>query len=144
MPSPDPIRSLDEPFDQPADPARRRLLKIAGALGLGVLGLGGQLWRLQVFDGPTYRDLADNNRFRLVRLEPPRGVVYDRGDLPLARNRPSYVVAVVPADLPRDRDPVLRRLARLVGVPARRIEALIRARAADLFSPIPVGGAVDA
>src|SRR5947209_8408318 len=102
MSSSDPIRSLDEPFDQPGDPARRRLFALVGGLGLGVAALGTQLWRLQVFGGSGFRELADNNRFRLSRLEPPRGVVYDRNDEPLARNRPSYVVAVVPADLPRE------------------------------------------
>src|SRR5437870_11200516 len=111
MSSPEPIRSLDEPFDQPPDPARRRLLALVGTLGLGVVGLSTQLWRLQVFSGAGYRDLADNNRFRLNRLEPPRGVIYDRNGEALARNRPSYVVAVVPADLPREpeRGQMLRR-----------------------------------
>src|SRR5579884_4215948 len=145
MSSPDPIRSLDEPFDQPPDPTRRRLFALTGALGLGVLGLSSQLWRLQVFGGASYRELADNNRFRLTRLDPPRGVLYDRNEQPLARNRPSYVVAIVPADLPREpqRAAVLRRLARLIGVPVTRIEAALKARAGDPFTPVPLGAPVD-
>lgn len=144
MSNPDPIRSLDEPFDQPEDPARRRLIGMALGGGLAVLGLSSQLWRLQVFSGATFRELADNNRFRLTRLEPARGVVYDRNDQPLARNRPQYVVAVVPADLPREHALVLRRLSRLIGVPAAKMEELIKAHAGDPFSPIPLTGGVDA
>lgn len=144
MSGPEPIRSLDEPFDQPADPARRRLIGLAVASGLGVVGLASQLWRLQVFSGDTYRELADNNRFRLTRLDPARGVIYDRNDQPLARNRPSYVVAVVPADLPRDRGPVLRRLSHLIGLPVARIEELVKQRAADPFSPLALRSGVDA
>jgi penicillin-binding protein 2 len=145
MSSPDPIRSLDEPFDQPPDPTRRRLFALGAALGIGILGLSGQLWRLQVFGGASYRELADNNRFRLSRLEPARGVIYDRNGDALARNRPSYVVAVVPADLPRepDRAGALRRLSRLVGVPVARIEAALGDRRADPFSPVVIATGVE-
>src|SRR5579885_2137641 len=104
MSSPEPIRSLDEPFDQPPDPTRRRLFALGGALGIGILGLTSQLWRLQVFGGASYRELADNNRFRLRPLEPAPGDIYDRNGDTLARNRPSYVVAIVPAALPREPD----------------------------------------
>jgi penicillin-binding protein 2 len=144
MSSPDPIRSLDEPFDEPADPARRRLLGLGIGAGVAILGLSTQLWNLQLFNGSTYRDLADNNRFRLSRLDSARGVIFDRNDQALARNKPSYVVAVVPADLPRDRGPVLRRLSRLLGMPVARIEELIRARTGDPFSPAPLRSGVDA
>src|SRR6266542_5666229 len=128
---PDPIRSLDEPLDEPGDPARRRLLALGGLGALGLVGLAGQLWRLQVLRGEVYRDQADNNRFRLTRVDPPRGVVYDRSGHPLARNRPSYAVAVVPADLPRDRTLVFRRLGRLVELPPADIRSIVARREVD-------------
>jgi penicillin-binding protein 2 len=39
-----------------------------------------------------------------VDVAAPRGVIYDRNGVILARNRPSFTVALVPADLPGDSD----------------------------------------
>jgi len=62
----------------------------------------GRMIQLQVMRQDEYRTLADTNR--LVRLETaaPRGVIYDRNDTILVRNRPSFEIAVVPADLELD------------------------------------------
>ncbi len=82
----------------------------------------GQLWRLQIDQGSTYRVLADRNRFRQVAVAGPRGVMYDRNGRILVRNRPSFAIAVVPADLPQDEEAqaeVIHRLAGLLGAPAR-------------------------
>src|SRR5262245_9628432 len=142
---PDPIRSLDEPLDEPSDPARRRLLALSGLGLVGIAGLAGQLWRLQVLRGELYRDQADNNRFRLTRVEPPRGVVYDRAGLPLARNRPSYAVAIVPADLPRDPSAVYRRLGRLIESAPADIQSAVASRGAEeRFRPVVLRSGVDA
>ncbi len=73
-------------------------------LGLLVafLVLIGRLYQLQVMEGGTYQTQADNNRFRFIEVAPPRGVIYDRNGEILARNRPSFVIALVPAELPDD------------------------------------------
>jgi penicillin-binding protein 2 len=141
----DPIRSLDQPLDQPSDPGRRRLLGLGLGAGLGFLGLGAQLWRLQVFNGADYRQLADNNRFRLRRVDALRGVIFDRNEQALARNRASYTIAVVPADLPRPPEPVLHRLGSLIGATGSEIARLLAERQvpADPFSPVPIRTAVD-
>ncbi|HEV8634202.1 MAG TPA: penicillin-binding protein 2 [Chloroflexota bacterium] len=141
----DPIRSLDDPLDEPGDPARRRLLGL-GAFGtLGLVGLAAQLWRLQVLRGEVYRDQADNNRFRLTRTDPPRGVIHDRNGLALARNRPSYAVAVVPADLPKAPEPLFRRLGRFIDASPAEIRAIVgQGEAEDRFRPIVVRSGVDA
>lgn len=62
----------------------------------------GRMIQLQVMRQEEYRTLADTNR--LVRLETaaPRGVVYDRNGNILVRNRPSFEIAIVPADLTLD------------------------------------------
>ncbi|MEM7033424.1 MAG: penicillin-binding transpeptidase domain-containing protein [Chloroflexota bacterium] len=61
-----------------------------------------QLWRLQVVEGATYQQLADRNRFRTVEIEAPRGIIYDRNNQLLVRNRPIFDVVVIPAFLPDD------------------------------------------
>ena len=50
------------------------------------------------------------------------GVIYDRAGHILVRNRPSFAISIVPADLPRDEAQelaVVHRLAELLGSPAK-------------------------
>ena len=80
--------------------------------------LTGQVWRLQIVRGDTYRLKADRNRFRLVAIDAPRGVVYDRQGRILARNQPSFAIAIVPADLPAEQEvSVFARLSELLDLP---------------------------
>jgi penicillin-binding protein 2 len=46
-----------------------------------------RLWYLQVLSGDQYRDQANDNRVREVRLQPPRGDILDRDGKILVRNR---------------------------------------------------------
>ncbi|HEX9118250.1 MAG TPA: penicillin-binding transpeptidase domain-containing protein, partial [Anaerolineae bacterium] len=71
------------------------------AIALVVIALSVRLYRLQIVEGSRYRVLADRNRLRQVEVAAPRGVIYDRNGEILARNIPSFSVAVVPADLPK-------------------------------------------
>ncbi len=64
--------------------------------------LVGRLYQLQILQNATYQAQADDNRFRFIEVAPPRGVIYDRNGEILARNRPSFVIAIVPAELPDD------------------------------------------
>ncbi len=79
-----------------------------------------QLWRLQILQGETYRQLADQNRFQTVEVDAPRGIIYDRNGKLLVRNRPIFNVAIVPAYLPENtsaRADVFAQLADLLQLP---------------------------
>jgi len=113
-------------------PPRRplpRILLLRIIIVLAFLTLAGQLWRLQIVQGDTYRWKANNNRFRVVSLQAPRGVIYDRRGYILARNRPRHQVAVMPEDLPQEeaeQERVLRRLLRLLQTPLSSEEVTAR------------------
>ncbi len=88
--------------------------------------LGVQLWRLQIGQGQDLRALADSNRFREVTEPAARGVIYDRSDRILARNRPTFAVMVVPADLPDDEaqlDAAIDQLLTLLLTPVEPVVA---------------------
>lgn len=89
-------------FDESERAALPATLFVRLGLLLTFLLLVGRLYQLQVGQGGAFRQKADDNRFRLVEVPAPRGVIYDRNGEILARNRPSFVIAVVPADLPVD------------------------------------------
>jgi penicillin-binding protein 2 len=81
---------------------------------------GGQLWRLQVWEGERYRRLADRNRFRQEEVRAPRGIIYDRDGRLLVRNRPKFDVVIIPAFLPddsTDRARIFARLSELLVLP---------------------------
>jgi penicillin-binding protein 2 len=80
--------------------AQGRLAVLRLLIAVAAVALIGRLWQLQMVDGENYRLLADRNRFRQVDVAAPRGVIYDRNGQILARNRPSFTVVLVPADLP--------------------------------------------
>ena len=61
-----------------------------------------RLYSLQIVSGASYQEQAAVNRLRVIDADAPRGVIYDRNGEILARNRPSFVIAVIPADLPPD------------------------------------------
>ena len=79
-----------------------------------------RLWELQIASAEEYKQSADLNRFRLVPINAPRGLIYDRFGRVLVRNKPSFAASIVPAGLPEDekaRAVVLTRLGELLGIP---------------------------
>jgi penicillin-binding protein 2 len=76
-----------------------------------------RLWDLQIISAAKYTELADRNRYRLVPIDAPRGIIYDRYGRILVRNVPSFAVSIVPASLPGDeteRRKLLERVSELI------------------------------
>ena len=79
-----------------------------------------QLIRLQVVDYEGWEAQAVDNRQDIVNLPAQRGVIYDRNGVVLARNVPSFNVAITPANLPDDHvrlQAIYQRISELTGVP---------------------------
>src|SRR3989339_5790 len=57
---------------------------------------------LQIVKGEYYYWLSEGNRIRIERIEPRRGVIYDRYNMPLVRNKDNFLLYFVPADMPGD------------------------------------------
>ncbi len=88
----------------------------------GLLAL--QTWQLQIAQGERYLQEADRNRFRLVSIDAPRGIINDREGRLLARNIPSFTVSIVPADLPEEAEGfVFQRLSTLLEIPVSSHDA---------------------
>lgn len=126
-----------------------------------------RLWDLQVISLAEYRDSADRNRFRLVSVDAPRGIIYDRQGRLLVRNVPSFAVSIVPGGLPRDQDEraaVLSRVGELLGMPVTTtvqegdvsdaavllsgyqrpsIEEILQRRAIGPYAPVRIKSNVD-
>ncbi|MBI4395225.1 MAG: penicillin-binding protein 2, partial [Candidatus Omnitrophica bacterium] len=76
-------------------------LQLAMLSGFAVLGVG--LFQTQVIHGGHFRKASEQNRIRIIRLESPRGNIYDRSGVLLATSRPAYHVYAIPEDFnPKD------------------------------------------
>lgn len=62
--------------------------------------IAGRLFQLQIVQGDSFQLDADDNRYKLIEVPAPRGVIYDHTGQILVRNEPSFEIAIVPADLP--------------------------------------------
>ncbi len=82
-----------------------------------------QFWNLQVVRARHFRQLAENNRSRLVTLAAPRGALLDRAGHVLVGNRPAFNV-VLTAERMEDLDRIIPRLARTLDIG----EAILRER----------------
>jgi len=71
------------------DPRRARWIRtrmgvLCGVMGLALGGIVSSAWRVQVEDGPEWRDMAEKQRQRRLHLDPKRGTIYDRNGAALA------------------------------------------------------------
>ena len=71
------------------DPKRARWIRLrmgilCGAMGLGLGGVVSSAYRVQVEDGPGWREAAEKQRQRRLHIEPKRGTIFDRNGSALA------------------------------------------------------------
>ena len=74
---------------------------------------------LQIVKGEYYHDLAEGNRIRIERIEPKRGIIYDRNKQPMVRNVANFLLYFIPADLPKDekeKEKIIERISQILVV----------------------------
>ncbi len=142
-----PVKWISLPSSQ--DPQKKhgidwRLLLLRIGIVLAFSLLLAQLWRLQIVEGHSFRQLADINRFRVSPVDAPRGVIYDRNHQIVAANTPSFQVSIVPAALPKD-DPgrVYSELSGLLSVAPADIADKVSKRKGDDFTPVIIKSDVE-
>ncbi|MEB3211381.1 MAG: penicillin-binding protein 2 [Leptolyngbyaceae bacterium] len=88
--------------------------------------IGSRLAYLQLIQGDRNRQLADDNRIRLLPRPPGRGRIFDRNGKVLVANRLSYAVYLWPIDNTEEEwQPILRKLSRVLNVPLEDIRERI-------------------
>ncbi|CAK6701933.1 penicillin-binding protein 2 [Synechococcus sp. CBW1002] len=85
--------------------------------------MGARLAWLQLLHGPEFREMADENRIRLMPRSPMRGRLLDRHGRVLATNRLTYNLYIQPREVDDDRWPALRdQLVQVMGVGAAELD----------------------
>ncbi|MDP9019168.1 MAG: penicillin-binding protein 2 [Candidatus Eremiobacteraeota bacterium] len=93
-----------------------RLGAFVAAVAVIVLGLVFRLIQVQLVHGEEYHRAANANQIRLIPVAAPRGIMYDRTGHVLVRNRPSFVVALIPSEVKNVTDE-LHTLAKTINIP---------------------------
>lgn len=97
-----------------------------------------RLWYLQIIKGEETYTLSRQNQTREIRINAPRGNIYDRNRRPLVTSRMSHVVSVVPEDV-KNHPEVLDFLSRVLKIPVKEIKAKLEEKAGykkDQYIPI--------
>ncbi len=84
-------------------PFNRKLLFLGFFIAVTVLVfLGARVFQMTIIDGKKYTLSAERNTIRLFPIAAPRGIIYDRNGIRLARNVPSLDLVLLPKDIPDD------------------------------------------
>jgi penicillin-binding protein 2 len=94
-----------------------------------VTGLMAFFWYLQVLRGRHYRELAENNRSRLVNVAAPRGPLLDRNGRVLVENRASFNLVLTP-EHSENLDATVARLGQVLQMGEAQIRERIARRGA--------------
>lgn len=98
------------------------LMLLATVVLFGAFGT--RLAQLQLVNGDRNRQLAENNRIRLVPKRPARGALLDRNGKILAGSRLSHSISIWPIALPKSEWPnVISRLSAVLNIPEKEIRA---------------------
>ena len=86
---------------------RLAILQIAAIVAFAALAMS--FWYLQVVQHAYFKEMAENNHQRTLALRAPRGMVFDRNNELLVRNRQAYRISI-----DRERTKDMNRTVRLV------------------------------
>jgi len=124
------------PADTPGLHRRFIVISVVAALVFGTLLL--RLWYLQLVKDEHYRTLSDRNRTRYIRVDAPRGTMYDRNGQILVDSRPAFSVSVLRQEV-TDPQLLFTRLSQLLGVDPHQLEACWKAgRVLPGYQPLPL------
>jgi len=101
-----------------------------------------RLYYLQIVKGPRFRGIAEANRIRVVPIEAPRGIIYDRHGQIITDNKSQYNVEVVPYELrtTAEGDSIV---AQIVGLTTAQVRHRIRNKWRGPFVPVKIVEDVD-
>jgi penicillin-binding protein 2 len=107
--------ALTQLRDDAPQPRVRRVIALAVLIALALGVLVARLAYVQLSRGAYFERLADLNQLRTIPVTAPRGVMFDRRGVVIARNRPSFVVQIVPMQV-QDPQAEITALAQLLGI----------------------------
>jgi penicillin-binding protein 2 len=118
---------------------RSRVGVTAVVIFLLLLVLLVRYYTLQIVDYEDYATQSDRNRILVQNVAPQRGLIFDSNGELLADNRPSYILSLVPENIP-DLEKTIEQLQGLIPVSEKNIQDFYRAYKSSRrpYQPIPL------
>jgi penicillin-binding protein 2 len=101
----------------------RRMMLLGGARAVVGGVLVGRMGWLAIAQNEKYQLLSESNRVQLIPVPPRRGWIIDRNGKPIAINRASFRVDIIPQQLEKDRD-IVPEVARLLALDEDDVERI--------------------
>jgi len=102
-----------------------------------------RLWHLQVIKGNEFQRLSENNRIRILENPADRGMLLDRKGRILAHNRPSFEVYLVPEDLKKNPE-VLVKVGEMLHMTQDEIKSKVQSqKKRPPFKPVKIKSDID-
>jgi penicillin-binding protein 2 len=101
----------------------RRMMLLGGAQAVVGGVLVGRMGWLAIAQNEKYQLLSESNRVQLIPVPPRRGWIIDRNGKPIAINRASFRVDIIPQQLEKDRD-IVPEVARLLALDEDDVERI--------------------
>ena len=92
-----------------------------------------RLWQLQILQGSELRQISESNRLRIIGVPAPRGIIFDRNNLPLVKNTTYFSASVIPKEFESKNIP---SLSKLLDLPEDELSAKIAKRSQNPFAPL--------
>jgi penicillin-binding protein 2 len=118
----------------------RRMMLLSGAqVAVGGLLVGRMGW-LAIAQNEKYQLLSESNRVQLIPVPPRRGWLIDRNGKPIAINKASFRVDLIPQQIPKGNgDRTIVQLQHLMNLPPDEVDRITRELAASRgFQPVSV------
>jgi penicillin-binding protein 2 len=117
--------------------SRRMMVLGTAQAGVGALLIGRLGW-LSIAQNQKYQLLSESNRVQLIPVPPRRGWIIDRNGKPIAINRASFRVDIIPQQL-TDGPKVVAELSKLLTLPPDEVDRISKELAHSRgFQPVSV------
>jgi penicillin-binding protein 2 len=116
----------------------RRMMLLGGAqAAVGTMLIGRMGW-LAIAQNEKYQLLSESNRVQLIPVPPRRGWIIDRNGKPIAINKASFRVDIIPQQMVKGHD-VVSDVAKLIQLPPDEVDRINRELAVSRgFQPVSV------
>ncbi len=116
----------------------RRMMLLGGAqAAVGTMLIGRMGW-LAIAQNEKYQLLSESNRVQLIPVPPRRGWIIDRNGKPIAINKASFRVDIIPQQMEKGRD-IVGPVSKLLDLPPDEVERINRELVSSRgFQPVSV------
>ena len=98
-----------------------------------------RMFFLQVIESEKYRTMADKNRISVQLISAPRGIIYDRNGVALARNRKTYRAVITAEDTSGDVEKTLALFQKIVPLKEDEVKRILKdVRRKKSFVPVRI------